>query len=187
MHLLKPSQRNVSDGRWVWVIEIKGDCLRFLLSSHIPYRVLRVLLGCVFVYSGLSKSLDLEYFAGIINAFGLLPRDLSYAAGVAIVAGELALGLGLILDRKGCLCGILVMLLGFMAVAGYAIYMGYDIDCGCFGPGDPEGDAFSQLRTVMYRDAMMVAGIAYLYLWRYKNGRHPLPLFSKQRSVETSA
>ncbi len=157
--------------------------MRFLLSSHIPYRVLRVLLGGMFVYSGLSKLFDLEYFAGIINAFGLLPHILAYPAGVAIVVGELVLGLGLILNRKGCLGGILVMLLGFMAVAGYAIYMGYDIDCGCFGPGDPEAAAFSQLRMVMYRDAVMVIGIAYLYLWRHKTGRHPLPLFSKQRNV----
>ncbi len=156
--------------------------MQFLLSSHIPYRVLRVLLGGGFVYSGLSKSLDLEYFAGIINAFGLLPPSIVYPVGVAIVLGELALGLGLILDRKGCLSGILAMLLGFMAVAGYAIYMGYDIDCGCFGPGDPEAEAFSQLRTVMVRDGVMVIGIAYLYFWRYRTGRHPLPLFSKFRN-----
>ena len=153
--------------------------MRFLLTSHIPYRLLRILLGGIFVYSGLSKSFDLEYFAGIINAFGLLPAHLAYPAGVTIVLGEMMLGLGLVFDRKGCLGGILAMLLGFMAVAGYAIYMGYDIDCGCFGPGDPEAEAFSQLRRVVYRDAAMVAGIAYLYLWRHKTGRHPLPLFSK--------
>lgn len=155
--------------------------MQFLLSSHIPYQVLRIMLGGIFVYSGLSKSLDLAYFAGIINAFSLLPAGLAYPVGVAIVIGELILGLGLILDRKGCLSGILVMLLGFMAVAGYAVYMGYDIDCGCFGPGDPEAEAFSQLRTVMARDAVMVAGVAYLYLWRNKTGWHPLPIFPKIR------
>lgn len=138
------------------------------LFSPMVYRLIRTLLGGVFLYSGLSKSLDLVYFSGIINAFGLLPEGMAYPAGIAIVAAELVLGAGLVFDRKGCLGGILLMLLGFMAVAGYAIAMGYDIDCGCFGPSDPEARAFSSLRTALVRDAVMVALTGYLYAWRYK-------------------
>ena len=140
------------------------------------YLVLRVTLGGVFLYSGVSKALDLAYFAGIINAFGILPAGLCFPAAVGIVILELILGAGVVFDKRGSLMGILVMLLGFMSVAGYAVYMGYDIDCGCFGPGDPAGDAFSGLRTVLYRDALMVAGIVYLYAWRYRNNAHPGPL-----------
>ncbi|HCY87523.1 MAG TPA: DoxX family protein [Desulfobacteraceae bacterium] len=150
---------------------IKDGLMRLL--SPIPYRLIRVALGGVFLYSGISKSLDLGYFSEVINAFGLLPSALAYPAGVVIVIAELVLGAGIILDHKGALGGLLVMLLGFMAVAGYAILMGYDIDCGCFGPGAPEAEAFSSLRTVIARDAVMVAGIAYLYLWRWKTGCRP--------------
>ncbi|MEH0019471.1 MAG: MauE/DoxX family redox-associated membrane protein [Desulfobacter sp.] len=161
--------------------------MRFLLYSPLPYRVLRIALGGVFLYSGLSKSVDLEYFAGVVNAFGIIPAGLAYPAAVVVVVSELVLGVGLILDKRGCLGGILAMLLGFMAVAGYAIYMGYDIDCGCFGPGDPEAEAFSQLRTVLYRDAVMVVCIAYLYLWRFKTGRHPLPFFHIKSNISKPA
>ena len=159
--------------------------MRFFFSSPLIYRLLRFILGAVFIYSGLSKSMDLVYFSGIIDAFGLLPKSLSYPAGVAIVAMELILGIGLIFDIKGSLAGILILLLGFMAVAGYAIFMGYDIDCGCFGPGDPAAEAFSSLREVLYRDTVMLTCILYLYLWRYKNKTFSLALGKEHTNEKT--
>jgi len=155
--------------------------MRFLFSAPMVYRLMRIGLGIVFLYSGLSKSFDLNYFSGVINAFGIIPESLTFPAALFIVALELVLGTGIILDKRGSLSGILVMLLGFMAVAGYAISMGYDIDCGCFGPGDPAGTAFSDLRAVLYRDAVMVAGIVYLYIWRSRNGLRPRPLISTEK------
>lgn len=125
------------------------------------------------MYSGLSKLADLAYFSGIIDAFSILPSGLTYPAAVVIVTAELVLGAGLVFDRRGSLAGVLIMLLGFMGVAGYAIAMGYDIDCGCFGPSDPAAEAFSSLRTALIRDAVMVAVVGYLYLWRHKTGTHP--------------
>lgn len=144
-----------------------------LWSSPAGYRVVRLALGGLFLYSGLSKSLDLAYFGGIIQAFGLLPSGLTHPAALGIVLAELVLGAGLILDIRGSLAGILLMLLGFMGVAGYALAMGYDIDCGCFGPSDPEAQAFSSLRTALVRDAILVAAVAYLYVWRYNTGARP--------------
>lgn len=152
--------------------------MKFLFSTPMGYRLLRLMLGGIFLYSGLSKSLDLNYFSGVINAFGILPTSLTFPAAMFIVALELLLGVGIVLDKKGSLLGMLVMVLGFMVVAGYAIFMGYDIDCGCFGPGDPAGEAFSHLHTVLYRDGVMVAAIAYLYIWRFRNDLKPTPLMS---------
>ena len=154
-----------------------------LLSSKAVYRILRLIIGAVFIYSGLSKSVDLTYFAGVINAFGILPHSLCYPAGVVIVALELVFGTGLVFDVPGCLSGILVLLLGFMAVAGFALYMGYDVDCGCFGPGDPAGEAFSHLRQVLFRDGIMVVCILYLYLWRYKNKQGARTVAAAQTQV----
>jgi len=134
---------------------------------------MRIGLGGVFLYSGLSKVIDLTYFGGIIDAFGILPSVMTYPAAVGIVTAELVLGAGLVFDRRGSLAGVLIMLMGFIGVAGYAIAMGYDIDCGCFGPSEPEAEAFSSLRTAVIRDLVMVAMVAYLYLWRYKTGTRP--------------
>lgn len=143
------------------------------MVSVIPYRVMRILLGSVFIVSGLSKSTDLLFFTQVVQAFAILPQGFEGPAAVIIVLAELVLGTGLVFDLRFSLGGILAMLLGFMAVIIYALYMGYDIDCGCFGPGDPEAEAFQGLYTALARDFVLLAVCFYLYLCRYKNRWQP--------------
>ena len=57
--------------------------------------------------------------------------------------------LGLFFNRRWAKVWAAVLLILFIAVLGYGIWLGLDIDCGCFGPGDPEHDAFSGLRTAL--------------------------------------
>jgi hypothetical protein len=53
-----------------------------------------------------------------------------------------------------------------MAVLSYGIWMGLDVDCGCFGPEDLEAKAFHGLKGSLLRDLVMLAGIAFIYGWR---------------------
>jgi len=48
------------------------------------------------------------------------------------------------------------------------------VDCGCFGPEDPEAEAFHGLRPALYRDLAMLAAVVFLYAWR--RYRHVKPL-----------
>lgn len=153
--------------------------MRFMFLSP-TYKVLRVCMGLVFIYSGLVKCMDLLFFSKIIQAFAIIPDSISLPAAVMIVLAEIVFGGGLVMDIRFSLGGILVLVLGFMAVIGYAIYMGYDIDCGCFGPGDPEALAFQGLYTALYRDMAMLAVAGYLYLWRHKTGHRPFHVFSNE-------
>jgi len=66
------------------------------------------------------------------------------------------------------------LIVGFIGVLSYGIAIGLDIDCGCFGPGDPEGEAFHSLRSALMRDCFMLAGAAFLYGWRFL---HPVRFF----------
>jgi hypothetical protein len=63
-----------------------------------------------------------------------------------------------------------------MAVVSYGIWMGLDIDCGCFGPGDLEGEAYKGLRPALYRNLILSVGIFYLYGWRFIRAVKPVPL-----------
>ncbi|MEJ2158353.1 MAG: DoxX family protein, partial [Desulfobacteraceae bacterium] len=63
------------------------------------------------------------------------------------------------------------LLLLFMMVLGYGIWLGLDVDCGCFAAGDPEGGAYHGLRPALYRDAVMLAGMGYLILWKRRQNR----------------
>ena len=139
-----------------------------MVFSKPAYILIRIGLGMIFVVSGILKLSDLTAFAEIIHAYAILPMGLTPPAAFIISFSELLLGIGLIIDIKGSLAGILGLLVMFMAVLGWAIYMGYDIDCGCFGPDDPEHKAFSHVKTAFARDGLMVAAVAYLYTCRRK-------------------
>ncbi|MCP4667046.1 MAG: DoxX family protein, partial [Deltaproteobacteria bacterium] len=96
------------------------------------------------------------------------------AIAVGLPALEFVAALGLLLDLRGSLGVISGLLILFMGVLGYGIWMGFDIDCGCFGPQDPEAEAFHSLRPALYRDFLMMAGAGYLYLWRYCRSAKPV-------------
>ena len=70
---------------------------------------------------------------------------------------------------------MITALLGmFLLVLAYAIAMGLDVDCGCFGPGDPEGDAVGNLRSAVLRDFGMVGSALFLYWWRAAHKFEPV-------------
>ena len=92
---------------------------------------------------------------------------------------EIFAAIGLVFDVRGSLAVVSVLLLLFMAILGYGIWLGLDIDCGCFGPEDPEFRAYHSLRLSLYRDLIMAGGIMYLYWWRSVNTAVPSPFIKK--------
>jgi uncharacterized membrane protein YphA (DoxX/SURF4 family) len=123
-------------------------------------------LGIIFIYAGSIKLLEPKAFAVLIEAYGVVPESLLMAVAVVLPALEVVAGIGLLLDIKGSLSMIAGLLVLFIAILAYGIWMGLDIDCGCFGLQDPEAEAFHGLRPSLYRDLVMLAGIAFVYGWR---------------------
>ena len=131
------------------------------------YKLIRCMLGLVFIYAGGVKLMDPETFAVLIDAYGLVPDPLLMPVAVGLPAMEVAAGIGLLFDIQGSLSAIAALLVIFIAILGYGIWMGLDVDCGCFGPDDPaEAKAFHGLRESLYRDLVMMVGIAFLFGWR---------------------
>jgi uncharacterized membrane protein YphA (DoxX/SURF4 family) len=141
--------------------------------SYWMYKIGRWILGIIFFYSGGAKLIDPQSFAVIIDAFGLIPEVLIAPIALGIPALEILVAFGLLFDIRGALAVTTVLIVLFMAILGYAIYMGLDIDCGCFGPDDPEADAFHGLRLALCRDAVIMIGIIFLYVWRLKKAVKP--------------
>jgi len=134
-----------------------------LILSAWLYRVLRALYAILFLYAGFNKLFDPGSFAIVIDAFGLVPDILIMPIAVALPLLEILAAIGLIVDVRSSLTVVGGLLLFFLAVVGYGIWMGLDIDCGCFGLGDPEGEAYKSLRPAFYRNIALLIGIAYLY------------------------
>ena len=137
------------------------------------YGCLRWILGVLFIYSGAAKLLAPQSFAVLIEAFGLVPDALLMPIAMLLPAIELIAGLGLLADIRGSLAIIAVLLAMFVVILGHGIGMGLDVDCGCFGPEDPEAEAFHGLRTALYRDLVMLAVAGFLYAWRQYRSLKP--------------
>ncbi|AMK10542.1 DoxX family protein [Pseudodesulfovibrio indicus] len=140
--------------------------LSSLLRSRRTYLFARVLLGGLFLVAGVIKFAAPEQLAVVIDAFGLVPPGLVRPMSYLLPAVEVVAGIGLIFDLRGSLSVVTFLVAVFLAVLAWGIHMGLDIDCGCYGPGDPEAEAFSGLRTAFGRDLLMLGGALYCFWWR---------------------
>ncbi|MCI5132059.1 MAG: hypothetical protein D3904_11185, partial [Candidatus Electrothrix sp. EH2] len=75
--------------------------------------------------------------------------------------------LALLLDLRGGLTGITLLLLLFIAVLAYGIHLGLDVDCGCFGSGEHQAHSSEGLYQALHRDLIMLAGCLFLYWYRF--------------------
>jgi uncharacterized membrane protein YphA (DoxX/SURF4 family) len=133
-------------------------------ESPWPYRLLRVGLAAVFVYAGAVKLWDPRAFARTISGYGLVPDEFLVPVALILPMLELLGGIGLVLNRRGAIGGILAMLVMFLAVLGFGIWNDLDVDCGCFS--QEELTAKQGLRMAFLRDVGMLAIVGYLILWR---------------------
>ncbi|WP_243360025.1 MauE/DoxX family redox-associated membrane protein [Fundidesulfovibrio terrae] len=145
--------------------------------------LVRVSLALAFLAAGAVKLARPGAFAVIVGAFGVLPEAAVGPLSVALPCLELVAGVLLLLNRGGGLAltgGLLVL---FVAVLLYALKMGLDVDCGCYGPSDPELEAFGSIRRALWRDGAMLAGVAFL-CWRRMRTLRP-GLSSPKRAIPT--
>ncbi|OQX19776.1 MAG: hypothetical protein BWK76_03455 [Desulfobulbaceae bacterium A2] len=140
------------------------------------YHGIRCLLAGVFIVSGAGKLMDPQHFSLIIESYGLIPDPAILPVALLLSLLELIAGLGLLLDLRWSLGTITALLILFMLILGYGLYLGLDVDCGCFAAGDPEGEAYHSLRPALYRDALLLLAIVFLLFWQRYAALTPLSL-----------
>ncbi len=149
------------------------DCLTWL------YHFLRLALAGIFIYAGVIKLLDPKAFAHAIAQYDLVPEGLLPLVAIGLPALEVLAGLGLILEVRGSLTTIGVLLLVFLVILGYAVSQNLDIDCGCFTAD--ELDAQHSVTTAFWRDLMMIGTTFFLY-WR-RRSRAPQSLWIRKLTL----
>jgi uncharacterized membrane protein YphA (DoxX/SURF4 family) len=135
---------------------------------QMAYCLIRFAIGVIFIGSGGSKLLDPQAFTLIIEAYGLVPEMALWPIAVGLAALELIAGAGLLFDLSRSLETITVLMILFIAILSYGLFLGLDVDCGCFGPNDPEAAAYHGLRPALYRDLVMIGAIGFLFFGRHK-------------------
>lgn len=128
-------------------------------------RLCRWGMGVFFLVAAVPKLFDVVGFAKVIGAYAILPEPFLVPVAVILPVIEIGLAVGLLRNHSPAKIGLALLLLLFIAVLSYAIWLGLDIDCGCFGPEDPESQAFHGLKTSLVRDVAMLLFVA--FSWRY--------------------
>ena len=96
--------------------------------------ILRIFIGCMFVFSGYFKAVDLESFESLIRMYDIVPDFLAVYPAIVIPYIELITGLLLIAGYKiRAVSFILFCFMGMFSIfISINIWRGNNFDCGCF-------------------------------------------------------
>jgi len=147
----------------------RSNALRALVA------VLRLLLGAVFMFAAwvkLKDPMSRALFAIDLDAYKILPLKYVQPVAIALPTAEMVIGAVLVFSAIGVLlrpgnrfwtvclrlssllvCLSLAIFIGAMA---WAKLSGKNIDCGCFGPGEPIS------WKTMVRDGSLLAGALFV-------------------------
>jgi uncharacterized membrane protein YphA (DoxX/SURF4 family) len=150
--------------------------------SWLPF-FLRLTLGLIFIYAGTAKLLDPKAFARIISRYELVPSVFLPATAIGLPALELLAGIGCIFAVRGSLSLTFSLLVFFVAILWYGILNDLNVDCGCFTAEELQNQA--GLWQAFYRDLVMMAGVLFLYGYRWirTNKQISLPLRAKIKRI----
>ncbi len=141
--------------------------------STLPWRILAIIVGALFVYAGALKVWDPARFAGDIQNYHVLPWVVNLPLAFYLPWLEIFCGLALIFRRlySGALALLFGLLLVFIGASIAAKARGIDISCGCFG------HVSDQLSFAWHLVLVFALLAAVTTLW-FIERRPPLP-FSK--------
>lgn len=124
--------------------------------------LLRIALGILFVFAGVTKAYDPGAFAIEIQRYNLIPWTPGALASIYLPWLEILVGALLILKKleQGALLLITCLLLVFTFALASATFRGLGIDCGCFGK------TFMATGTIfpLVRNVLLLACTAFLWL-----------------------
>ncbi len=130
--------------------------------------VLRVILGGLFAYAGYLKLVQpWQLFAADIAEYQVVPMWAATFIARSLPWFEILLGLMVIVGRWTRTSTVLLsgILLVFFSLMVRAKLQGKQIDCGCFGSGEP-----ISWKTLL-RDGSMLAGALFLTVMAFRNRR----------------
>lgn len=150
------------------VVESKWTMAQPLIAA---FFVVRIILGLVLIYSGLSKSLSPWEFARAIRAYQIVGAEMSVAVAVVLPWAEIVAGACLVMCvlLPGATLISAMLFLLFCCAIGSALARDLSITCGCFASTNSSTiSLWTLLRAVVF----LVFGVA-LFLFGIR-GKAPL-------------
>lgn len=139
-------------------------------TLHAAFILARILIGGIFVYTGVIHLADIEGFSRAIGAYDLLPPWSIHPFAHLLPLAELLAGLSIatgLLFRAGSLVATL-LLASFTVALSVSLYRGLDISCGCFSTST-EAARISWMDLI--RDLALLASSSFLFLHASMSGQ----------------
>lgn len=126
----------------------------------------RLVVGGVWIWAGALKLPDPDSSVTAVRAYQLLPLSLADGVGRVLPMLEVVLGVCLAVGLLTRASGVLSALMQVAFIVGIVSVWsrGISINCGCFGDGGPDPDAFSKYPWEVARDTGLVA-LSLLVAW----------------------
>lgn len=128
--------------------------------------VARLVVGGVWIWAGALKLPDPEASVTAVRAYQLLPANLADAVGRVLPTLEVVVGAALVIGLLTRLVGGLSALMQLAFIVGIVSVWsrGIAINCGCFGDGGPDPDAFGKYPWEIARDTGLLL-LSLLVVW----------------------
>lgn len=122
---------------------------------------IRFLLALIFLIAAIEKLKSPENFALSIDAYGIFSNLIINVLTILIPWLELFVGFGLIFSYKlkANLTLYLILVISFTFLISYAVVIGLDIECGCFG----ESSEKVGLRKIL-ENVLIILGLVILLM-----------------------
>ena len=133
-------------------------------TLNVAFIVFRILLGGIFLYTGLIHLADIEGFTRAIIAYDILPLGSTKIFALILPWAELLAGLAItagVFIRAGSLITTL-LLISFTLALSISLYRGMDITCGCFSTS-PEAGKISWMDLA--RDLALLVSSSFLLMY----------------------
>lgn len=126
------------------------------LAMSLLEKLCRLGLGGMFAYSAWTKIDDPGLFADAVMRYEILPTFAVGMFSLTLPMVELLAGVALVLTKWTREAALLVtgLFVMFIAALGWALALGLEIDCGCFGLSSEGGS--SELVVAIVRDLVLV-------------------------------
>ena len=135
------------------------------LTHPITAFVLRIVLGCVFIYASLDKIKHPDLFAEAVYNYQLLPEIAVNLVAISLPWLELLSGILLVLGlwMEGSILILSGLMVVFIGALGINLARGLDVHCGCFIT--QSSDPITIL--TLFRDSLFLL-LAFYLLWLYQ-------------------
>ncbi len=143
----------------------------------------RIIVGVLFIFSGLVKANDplglsykMQEFFELWGMHSL--NDYTLAFSIAMIAFEIIAGVAVLVGWKMNLFSwlLLLLIIFFTFLTGYAVITGKPKECGCFGDCIP----LSASQSFM-KDLILLALILFLFIYRHRIQ----PIFTTRNNILT--